>query len=1269
MSELTKELTIESFYEYDKMDPVKRKAIESHLFQRKQEKKYQEKYIKKVMKKVMTGYKRSSVPKRVQRKFVFFWENQTGHFVFESAGEYKSDLKNNKNLTDDQICRRRLKQGNKKTFDWQNIPLYIIGITNWVEDNYILFEKNKINNKGKKRSSQELHKSIQTTVENTILRKVLTAGGYSINRPQGTEVHKLPPGKTIKDAFELVNEYLFGISNPRIFEPKEKTTKFLLKHIRKVIKVAHPVIFPMAKYLYGVATGVGKTADFLFGCQLWWKLTKHNVHLCVTSMPDTRKDLCRDVRDGKPFQNIIVWVPDKHYKDLVYLLKERVRPFSQIKDIHNLPDNNHVISLGVQDARGEEGEKYKDILEQFKYGMYGKDEVHTNQGEFSKFAMNVEKYLTWGLAVYMTGTPEQFVLEYSEFTEENRHLFLMNDVYIAKKEGDPDFVNVPWRNIMINDFEGAQLEVARILKLEDDELHTLKKQWSWDKVNKIFTHETAVRTLIKIRFGVGVYAGSSRCFWGTGSGLAKYSRKVGIICIESGNIKEKGLHLKKIIEIEVGIKVFSAHESKNSYDNFLNFCNNTNEDCVYITHDKDMTGKNNKHINWGWFSLNINSVVRANQGCGRFVRELLGKTDVYIFFDNPNTAFAITIDPIEATSDNPGTTIETAQKVSKVATYWLEGSEKWEKAEVPDIVKHINDNDPIGTRGLFSYRHINPNAECPIDLVGVIKAEKRMGSASQRLSNTTASQGKNKIVSKKKLNKNETNKWKNLYRKNLSASIGKLSYAVIHTDLYTLDSILKNPTISFNGIDKTLEEVCGTSLSFSEIQDAIDKDYVSSFSVNRSLAKVRTNFLDVLKNGLVEDLLESFCHMRVTDSRTNFVAEPINFVKTIIEKLLKYLDSEEKNSTMNLFPVDFENMTFIDICAGRGSFLIVILILAKKYNFNILSKNIYYNDIDPTWVEFFKKINKEYKLGIPEENIFNEDVFNPSKKFKEILMKGFDVTLGNWPFGNKNNKIWDKFDRLVLDKTIINTNYVLRIAPSGWRNVDGNQKDIQRKITKENDLIYLEMYNESGGLNTFGKETRFDWALWRNSKTKNLKTEIKFQDGSVAHIDTTNLEFLPNGEFEKINSLLASENEERAEVLYSRSDYGSDKPHMSREENNVFKYPCIYTINNEDIPTNGNGENKPWYSSIKKGHFGIPKLIWSNGRITSVGSIIDETGKYGLSNWSAAIVDDVEDLPLIKKAFDSEEFRSLMMYCAVTQNQINYKIISFFKKDFWREFL
>ena len=45
MNELIKELTIESFAGHDKMDPVRRKAIEFQLFQSSQVKKYQENTI------------------------------------------------------------------------------------------------------------------------------------------------------------------------------------------------------------------------------------------------------------------------------------------------------------------------------------------------------------------------------------------------------------------------------------------------------------------------------------------------------------------------------------------------------------------------------------------------------------------------------------------------------------------------------------------------------------------------------------------------------------------------------------------------------------------------------------------------------------------------------------------------------------------------------------------------------------------------------------------------------------------------------------------------------------------------------------------------------------------------------------------------------------------------------------------------------------------------------------------------------------------------
>jgi hypothetical protein len=83
----------------------------------------------------------------------------------------------------------------------------------------------------------------------------------------------------------------------------------------------------------------------------------------------------------------------------------------------------------------------------------------------------------------------------------------------------------------------------------------------------------------------------------------------------------------------------------------------------------------------------------------------------------------------------------------------------------------------------------------------------------------------------------------------------------------------------------------------------------------------------------------------------------------------------------------------------------------------------------------------------------------------------------------------------------------------------------------------------------------------------------------------------------------------------------------------------------------------------------VSKLIWSNGRISSIGSYVDENGKYGLTQFSYAIVDEKKNLPEIKKAFDSKEFRYLMELCAVGQLTVNYKIISIFKKDFWKEFV
>jgi hypothetical protein len=72
-------------------------------------------------------------------------------------------------------------------------------------------------------------------------------------------------------------------------------------------------------------------------------------------------------------------------------------------------------------------------------------------------------------------------------------------------------------------------------------------------------------------------------------------------------------------------------------------------------------------------------------------------------------------------------------------------------------------------------------------------------------------------------------------------------------------------------------------------------------------------------------------------------------------------------------------------------------------------------------------------------------------------------------------------------------------------------------------------------------------------------------------------------------------NEERIKICYSRSLYRTYKYNMKREKSDEYKYQCCYTITIKD-------GMKCFYSSEKKRHFNIPKVIWSN-----------ETCEYGLT--------------------------------------------------------
>ena len=230
------------------------------------------------------------------------------------------------------------------------------------------------------------------------------------------------------------------------------------------------------------------------------------------------------------------------------------------------------------------------------------------------------------------------------------------------------------------------------------------------------------------------------------------------------------------------------------------------------------------------------------------------------------------------------------------------------------------------------------------------------------------------------------------------------------------------------------------------------------------------------------------------------------------------------------------------------------------------------------------------------------------------------------------------------------------VHPSGWRSLDGDYKDIQNII--KNNLLYLEMHDDKDGQEMFGATTSYDWYCF--SKDFKGLTKIKDQKGKISNIDLSTWNFIPTGEFDSFEKLIAKNNEEKISILHSYSNYETRKPWMSKDQIDGFIYPCVYTIIK-------NGTINLYWSSKSNGHF-IPKIIWTNG-MASVPTI-DLIGQYGLTQFAYAIVDDVKNLPKIKNCMDSDKFINLMKLCYMSSgNRFDRKVIATFRKDFWKEFI
>lgn len=366
---------------------------------------------------------------------------------------------------------------------------------------------------------------------------------------------------------------------------------------------------------------------------------------------------------------------------------------------------------------------------------------------------------------------------------------------------------------------------------------------------------------------------------------------------------------------------------------------------------------------------------------------------------------------------------------------------------------------------------------------------------------------------------------------------------------------------------------------------------------------------------------------------------------------------------INKIPCDYSdpNVKWLFPSVGHGTHAIIvywkymdslskIFIDKEERSRHILENMLYLNEINPTLCRWLR------------QDGFINVIEGDYLKYK-IKMK-FDCIVANYPFEKsvgkkKTQAIWPKFIEKSL--TLLKEGGIVsEIHPDGWRNPYGDFKWVQ-EIIKNKKVLRLEIYDEIKGLEVFGKSTTFDILTIENSDKCNNLTFVKDSVGNEFTIVMDDIEYIPNGEIELFKTLIANKNEQKIELIYSRSAYGTDKRHISNVMTDEFLYPCVYTT------TKDGTINLKYSNTNQNGHFGIPKVLWSNGVASSL--ILDLEGQYGLTQFSYAITDTEENLHNIYRAMNSEKFINLMKFADGKQHKYKYKVISTFKKDFWKEFI
>lgn len=372
-------------------------------------------------------------------------------------------------------------------------------------------------------------------------------------------------------------------------------------------------------------------------------------------------------------------------------------------------------------------------------------------------------------------------------------------------------------------------------------------------------------------------------------------------------------------------------------------------------------------------------------------------------------------------------------------------------------------------------------------------------------------------------------------------------------------------------------------------------------------------------------------------------------------------------------------------CCGKGNFVLGIfdrfyIGLEAKYPDNterckiIMTQCIYYADLTTLNVFITTELLKCHIQSYCGLDVLDYNFNNYTGDTLQLDIKktwnssGFNAVIGNPPYNSSGdtstgNTLWQDFTKKSLNNWLVPNGYLLFVHPPGWRKPNterGKFTKLFDLMTKQNQMLYLEIHGIKDGQKVFNKGTRYDlYLIEKKSQYKN--TNIVDEDGKHIEINLTGLSWLPNSYILEINNILAKNSNENCDMIYSPSAYEHRKKWMSHTKTDEFKYQCVHSTPKTGI--------RYMYSNVNdRGHFGVSKIIFGEAGINDI--IVDIDGQYGLTNGAIGIrIANLEEGNNIKKALISSKFHKMFKGCLFSSYRIDWNIFKEFKKDFWKEFV